>query len=391
LEIVITLDDEAKRQALFGSQDKHLRLIRQELRVQITARDDALRVLGHPEGVERAAAVLEQMQRRLATRTHLSTEEVGELIANQFRNGETGGFGAGVNGTAANGAGGNGGSGGGGPSPLGEAIPVYSHSQQVRPKTDGQKRYVEAMRHHDLVFCLGPAGTGKTYLATAVAVSALKAGRIKRITLVRPAVEAGEKLGYLPGDLQAKVNPYLRPLLDALQDMMGFDQLRRFMSNDIVEVVPLAFMRGRTLNDSVIILDEAQNTTAAQMLMFLTRMGQNSRMIVTGDESQVDLPDPADSGLIDAVRKLEGVPGISFVRLDQVDIVRHKLVQSIVAAYGNAAGVGGNGGEGRNPTARDRAAATPGVNPAQEGPGKDAPRAGGENPASEARANRGAD
>ena len=327
MEIIITLEDDAKRQALFGANDKHLRLIRQELRVQITARDGTLRVLGSPEGVEKAAAVLEVMQERLLARDHLSSEEVAEIIAGHTRD------------PSAPHPGGPGGGPGTGGAGAGELIPVYSHNQNVRPKTEGQKRYVEAMKRSDLVFCLGPAGTGKTYLATAMAVSALKAGRIKRITLVRPAVEAGEKLGYLPGDLQAKVNPYLRPLLDALQDMMGFDQVRRFMGNDIIEIVPLAFMRGRTLNDSVIILDEAQNTTVGQMLMFLTRMGQNSKMIITGDESQVDLPDPADSGLIDAVRKLDGVAGIDVVKLDQVDIVRHKLVQAIVAAYGNSAGL----------------------------------------------------
>jgi phosphate starvation-inducible PhoH-like protein len=306
LEIVIALDDEAERHAVFGSNDKHLRLLRQELGVQFFARDGTLRIHGRPENVEKAASVIESMRGRLQTRNHLSIEEVGELLGHVVH-----------------------------PTPAHpDVIPVYSHNIQVRPKTDGQRRYVDAMRAHDLVFCLGPAGTGKTYLAVAGAVSALKAGRIKRIVLVRPAVEAGEKLGYLPGDIQAKVNPYLRPLLDALHDMMGFEQVRRFMTNDIIEIVPLAFMRGRTLNDSTIILDEAQNTTVAQMLMFLTRLGQNSKMVVTGDESQVDLPDPAGSGLIDAVRKLGGLEGISVVHLDKTDIVRHKLVQAIVQAYG---------------------------------------------------------
>jgi len=185
----------------------------------------------------------------------------------------------------------------------------------------------------DLVFCTGPAGTGKTYLAVALAVHMLKHQRAKRLILVRPAVEAGEKLGFLPGDMQAKVNPYLRPLFDALHDMMEYDQIRRFMVNDLIEVIPLAFMRGRTLNDSVIILDEAQNTTVPQMLMFLTRMGHGAKMIVTGDDSQIDLPEGTASGLVDAMLRLAGIKGLAMVRLDQGDIVRHRLVQNIVQAY----------------------------------------------------------
>jgi phosphate starvation-inducible PhoH-like protein len=186
---------------------------------------------------------------------------------------------------------------------------------------------------NDLTFCVGPAGTGKTYLAVACAASLLKRGQARRIVLARPAVEAGERLGFLPGDLQAKVNPYLRPLFDALHDMMDFEQVKRFMVNDVIEVIPLAFMRGRTLNDSVIILDEAQNTTAAQMLMFLTRLGHDSKMIVTGDASQVDLPDGTRSGLVDAIDKLRGIKGIGLVELEKSDIVRHRLVQNIVNAY----------------------------------------------------------
>jgi phosphate starvation-inducible PhoH-like protein len=210
---------------------------------------------------------------------------------------------------------------------------VYRKAVHIKPKTPGQEAYVDAVQHHDLVFCLGPAGTGKTYLAVAVALSQLKAGRIKRIVLARPAVEAGEKLGYLPGDLQAKVNPYLRPLFDAMHDMMTYDQLKRFMVADIVEVIPLAYMRGRTLNHAVIILDEAQNATPGQMLMFLTRLGNDSKMIVTGDDSQVDLEPGQPSGLIDAARRLAGCRGVSVMRLDDGDIVRHRLVQEVVARY----------------------------------------------------------
>ncbi|MEM1423583.1 MAG: PhoH family protein, partial [Planctomycetota bacterium] len=179
----------------------------------------------------------------------------------------------------------------------------------------------------------GPAGTGKTYLSVAAAIHLLKVGRVKKAILARPAVEAGEKLGYLPGDMYQKVNPYLRPLLDALEDMMDYATMKRFMAADVVEVVPLAFMRGRTLNDAVIILDEAQNTTRGQMQMFLTRMGQRSKMIVTGDPSQIDLPEPSESGLIDALRRLRRVKGVSACTLEKTDVVRHPLVQRIIDAY----------------------------------------------------------
>lgn len=217
-------------------------------------------------------------------------------------------------------------------------LDVYAAGRPVRPKTENQQYYLEAIRDHDLVFGVGPAGTGKTYLAVAAAVHLLKTERILKIILVRPAVEAGEKLGFLPGGIEAKVNPYLRPLFDALHDMMDFSTIRRFMENDIVEVVPLAFMRGRTLNNAVIILDEAQNSTRGQMQMFLTRMGHGSKMIVTGDTTQIDLPDPTQSGLVDAARRLRRTPGVAFVHLDRADVVRHPLVQRVIEAYGNDRG-----------------------------------------------------
>ena len=306
VNLSITLEQPDKKLALFGSADRHLRLIRDTFGVQLTSRDDEVRVSGERDQVSKAAAVLEVMQRKLRRQDWLSVEDVGEAIgkAVEERRERTA-----------------------------DEIDVYSKGHAIKPKTEGQRRYVETMLNNDLTFCLGPAGTGKTYLAVAVAASMLKRGQARRIVLARPAVEAGERLGFLPGDLQAKVNPYLRPLFDALHDMMDFEQVKRFMVNDVIEVIPLAFMRGRTLNDSVIILDEAQNTTASQMLMFLTRLGHDSKMIVTGDTTQIDLPEETRSGLVDATEKLRGVKGIGLVELERGDIVRHRLVQNIVDAY----------------------------------------------------------
>ena len=203
----------------------------------------------------------------------------------------------------------------------------------MRPRTDGQARYVRGMRDNDLTLCVGPAGTGKTYLAVGMAVNLLRAGDVKKIVLVRPAVEAGERLGFLPGDIVAKVNPYLRPLFDALHEMMEPEQVKRYMDNDIIEIVPLAYMRGRTLNQAVIILDEGQNTTIPQMKMFLTRMGNGSKVIVTGDITQIDLPKHTRSGMIDAVQRFREVDRIAIIHLDEHDIVRNPLVQRILQAY----------------------------------------------------------
>ena len=213
------------------------------------------------------------------------------------------------------------------------AIDILEVGREIRPRTEGQARYVKAIRNNDVVFAVGPAGTGKTYLAVATAVEALKHQEIRKIVLVRPAVEAGESLGFLPGDLQAKINPYLRPLLDATNEMIGYDQMQRLVEQDVIEVVPLAYMRGRTLNESFIILDEAQNTTIAQMKMFLTRMGNDSKIVVSGDPTQTDLPHRTTSGLKDAMRRLKSIQGVAFVRLTETDIVRHRLVQKIVEAY----------------------------------------------------------
>jgi phosphate starvation-inducible PhoH-like protein len=305
LELVIKLEEPGKRVGLFGSSDRHLRMIRDSLGVRISARDSSLKLSGETYQVGKAAAVIDRLQAMLRGRDHLSDESVVDAIAEVARE------------TTADSK---------------DRIDVYSHTSVI-PRTDGQRRYIEAIGGHDLVFCLGPAGTGKTYLAVAMAVAQLKRQKIKRIVLVRPAVEAGEKLGYLPGDMQAKVNPYLRPLFDAMNDMMSFDQIKRFMINDVIEVIPLAFMRGRTLNSATVILDEAQNTTVSQMLMFLTRLGHDSKMIVTGDDSQIDLEAQHTSGLVDAVRRLQGRTGIAVIRLSERDIVRHRLVQEVVEAY----------------------------------------------------------
>ena len=309
MNLSITLEQPDKKLALFGSADRYLRQIREALGVQVVSRDDELRISGEREQVSKAAAVFEQMQKKLRRQDWLSSEDVGAALkaaVDQDRQRSA------------------------------DEIDVFSKGHAVKPKTEGQKRYIEAIFANDLTICVGPAGTGKTYLAVAAAASLLKRGMCKRIVLARPAVEAGERLGFLPGDLQAKVNPYLRPLFDALHDMIDFEQVKRFMVNDVIEVVPLAFMRGRTLNDSCIILDEAQNTTPSQMLMFLTRLGHDSKMIVTGDVTQIDLPEDQDSGLVDALGKLRGIKGIATVELEHADIVRHRLVQNIVNAYERA-------------------------------------------------------
>jgi len=217
----------------------------------------------------------------------------------------------------------------------------FALPKRLRPKTPGQRRYVEAIARNDITFGIGPAGTGKTYLAVAMAVAALKAKQVKRIVLTRPAVEAGERLGFLPGDIQAKVDPYLRPLYDALFDMIDPERFEQYLQSGIIEVAPLAFMRGRTLNDAFIILDEAQNTTPEQMKMFLTRMGFHSKVVVTGDVTQIDLPKAARSGLVEAERILKGIEGIAFVYFSEADVVRHPLVARIVRAYEEAQAQGG--------------------------------------------------
>jgi phosphate starvation-inducible PhoH-like protein len=307
-DFTLQLEGPDESLAILGSRDQHLRQVRDALRVKILARQGGeVRVEGDPDRVDRARRVFEELRQLYRRQRTLTAGDVAYVLDGVM-----------------------------GPAPGdGETDPIELREGQraVRARTDGQARYLRALRDHDLVICVGPAGTGKTYLAVAMAVAALRRGQIKKIVLVRPAVEAGERLGFLPGDLEAKINPYLRPLLDALHDLLDFNQLRRYMGNDLVEIAPLAYMRGRTLNDAIIILDEGQNATVSQMKMFLTRMGTNARIVVTGDPSQVDLPPGTPSGLIDAVERLRDVPGVGVVALDRSDIVRHPLVQAIVDAY----------------------------------------------------------
>ena len=306
MEVTIQLDSTDKQLELFGPADSYLRLLRESLNVHITARQSKLIITGEEKDINKTADVIDKMQKQLLKGHSLSAADVTTLIRYQDSHTKP---------------------------ESGQAIAIYSHKKVVKPTTKGQLKYIETMLANDLSFCIGPAGTGKTYLAVAIAVSMLKKKQIRKIVLARPAVEAGEKLGFLPGDLQAKVNPYLRPLFDALEDMMNFTQMKKFMELDIIEIIPLAFMRGRTLNEAVIICDEAQNTSALQMLMVLTRMGQGSKMIITGDITQIDLEPGQKSGLVEAIETLRRIKGIGYVELNQRDIVRHRLVQNIVQAY----------------------------------------------------------
>ncbi len=306
MEITLLLPSDPQRLELFGPADQHLRLLQNELQIRITARDETVFLDGSEPNVRRGADILDRMQKRLIKRGRLQEQDIREILdqsRNQVRPQRE------------------------------EVIEVYSNKGIIEPFTKGQLHYIKTMHRNDLTFCTGPAGTGKTYLAVAVAVSMLKKKQIRKIVLARPAVEAGERLGFLPGDLQAKVNPYLRPLLDSLEDMMEFGQMRKFMEMDIIEIIPLAFMRGRTLNEAVVICDEAQNTSPSQMLMFLTRLGRGSKMIITGDITQVDLEKGQTSGMVDAVRTLSGIDGIGVIELSEADIVRHNLVHNIVQAY----------------------------------------------------------
>ena len=292
--------------SLFGACDQHLRRIREALGVQISAHDGRIHIEGNEQAVASATEVLEQLQAHVHRHGELDGDDVARVLS-AVANGEA--------------------------SRECPPIEVFRAGCKIRPRSAGQGRYLEAIRGYDIVLCAGPAGTGKTYLAVAMAAAALREETVRKVVLVRPAVEAGESLGYLPGDLQAKINPYLRPLTDALYEMMDYDLVQRYKDEDLIEVIPLAYMRGRTLNEAFVILDEAQNTTVAQMKMFLTRMGNGSKIVVAGDTTQIDLPPNTRSGLIDALARLRDIEGICSVKLTRGDIVRHPLVQEIVHAY----------------------------------------------------------
>ncbi|MFY8220369.1 MAG: PhoH family protein [Pirellulales bacterium] len=302
----IAVVDSKRLLTIFGPRDQHLRRIRAALGVGVSARHDSIQIEGEEPAVLKATELFEQLDRIARDQGTVEPEQVSHLLA--IATGEK-------------------------PATTHDPIEVQRPGRQVQPRSEGQSAYVRAIRDHDIVLCAGPAGSGKTFLAVAMAVAALRAEQVRKIVLVRPAVEAGESLGFLPGDLQAKINPYLRPLLDALREMMDYDILKRLTEQDVIEMVPLAYMRGRTLNNAFVILDEAQNTTISQMKMFLTRLGMGSKMVISGDTTQIDLPPNRSSGLVDAMNRLQDVRGCCRVRLGGQDIVRHPLVQRIVDAY----------------------------------------------------------
>jgi phosphate starvation-inducible PhoH-like protein len=326
-DTIVELEHHDEARALFGLRDENLRRLCSTTGAQVVLRGNQVRISGDDEQVRRCGEMLREWRGLLHRNQDLTPSDITKSL---------------------------------GLDPAGQDTMIHSngpHSTQtstdsfwpgrvtqemrngrdrvgqIQPKTDGQKAYMNAIRRNELVFCNGPAGSGKTYLAVAMALEALRAEHVRKIVLVRPAVEAGEKLGFLPGDMIAKVNPFFRPLLDAIHDMLDHEQVRRYMANDVIEIVPLAFMRGRTLNDTFMILDEAQNTTVTQMKMFLTRMGINSRIVVTGDATQNDLEHGVESGLRDGIRRLSHIPGVAMVQLTGQDIVRHRLVREIVSAY----------------------------------------------------------
>ncbi|HLS06911.1 MAG TPA: PhoH family protein [Bacillota bacterium] len=308
--IDLQLNEQYEAQTLFGSQDKHLKLIEEQLDVSIVTRGEAFYVKGTKEAatyVQDVLTVLYELLQQGLTVTGRDVIYAIKLIKSGKKNELQTLF--------------------------ADEITKNFHGESIRIKTLGQKAYVEAIKRHDLVFSIGPAGTGKTFLAVVKAVHALRNGSVKRIILTRPAVEAGESLGFLPGDLKEKVDPYLRPLYDSLHFVLGKEHTARLQEREVIEIAPLAYMRGRTLDDAFVILDEAQNTTPEQMKMFLTRLGFGSKMIITGDITQIDLPKGVTSGLKIAEETLANINGISFIYLDQTDVVRHPLVQKIIEAY----------------------------------------------------------
>ena len=309
-EQVISVDRMEHAVSLFGSFDENIRQVEEEYSVKVISRGSDLKVSGEAENVAKATRAIEVLLTLINKGEALSEQNVRYVLSmvNEGAEDKLSEM-------------------------VGDCICITAKGKPVKPKTLGQKKYVEAIRKNIVTLGAGPAGTGKTYLAVAMAVTAFRAKEVNRIILTRPAVEAGEKLGFLPGDLQQKVDPYLRPLYDALFDMLGAEAFARYQERGSIEVAPLAYMRGRTLDDSFIILDEAQNTTREQMKMFLTRLGFNSKMVVTGDITQIDLPDGKKSGMLQAMRILKNIPDISICQFTEKDVVRHKLVQEIIKAY----------------------------------------------------------
>ena len=297
-------------QQLFNNDPQNLKAIESQLGVKATSREGWIKLEGPAEGVERAKQLFQMLESSQRAGTHVRGREFSHAL-NIVQN-------EGVDTLK---------------EVMGERIPTSTRKPHVTPKTVGQKKYVNAIREHDVTFGIGPAGTGKTYLAMAMAVSHLKEGKVQRIILTRPAVEAGETLGFLPGDLYEKIAPYLRPLHDALHDMLPAEEIQKHTERGVIEIAPLAYMRGRTLNNAFIILDEAQNSTMEQMFMFLTRLGMNSKAVVTGDVTQVDLPANKKSGLIEAQHVLRHVEGIAMIEFTRRDVVRHPLVMRIIDAY----------------------------------------------------------
>ena len=309
-EQIINVDRMEQAVSLFGSFDENIRLIEKEFSVNVISRGSELKITGEAENVAKAARAVNGLLTLVNKGEVLSDQNV-RYVLSLVNDGSDDKL----------------------SSMVGDCICITSKGRPVKAKTLGQKKYIEAMKENTITLAAGPAGTGKTYLAVAMAVTAFRAKEVNRIVLTRPAVEAGEKLGFLPGDLQQKVDPYLRPLYDALFDMLGAESFQKYQERGSIEVAPLAYMRGRTLDDSFIILDEAQNTTGEQMKMFLTRLGFNSKMVVTGDVTQIDLPTGKKSGLVEAMRILKNIDGIGIASFNEKDVVRHKLVQDIVKAY----------------------------------------------------------
>ena len=309
-EQIINVDRMEQAVSLFGSFDENIRLIEKEFSVNVISRGSEIKITGEAENVAKASRAINGLL-TLVNKGEILSDQNVRYVLSLVNDGNDDKL----------------------TTMVGDCICITSKGRPVKAKTLGQKKYIEAMKENTITLAAGPAGTGKTYLAVAMAVTAFRAKEVNRIVLTRPAVEAGEKLGFLPGDLQQKVDPYLRPLYDALFDMLGAESFQKYQERGSIEVAPLAYMRGRTLDDSFIILDEAQNTTGEQMKMFLTRLGFNSKMVVTGDVTQIDLPTGKKSGLVEAMKVLKNIEGIGIATFNEKDVVRHKLVQDIVKAY----------------------------------------------------------